>query len=93
MPLGTLAAIQRDHPDNQRSLTEVLKGWLNSHPDPSWEGLVRALRCPLVGAEMLANKLETNFCSEQKVDGPEEEECARLMPVWNFISITQYLSC
>ncbi len=67
VPPGTLEAIEQDHPNSKRRLTEVLKVWLNSLPDPSWEGLVQALRRPLVGEEVLANKLEMRFCLQKTV--------------------------
>ncbi len=70
VPDGTLEAIQLDHPDSQKRLMEVLKVWLNTRPDPSWEGLVQALRRPLVGAETLANKLEMKFCLQTTVEPP-----------------------
>ncbi len=67
VPPGTLEAIEQDHPNSKRRLMEVLKVWLNTLPDPSWEGLVQALRRPLVGAETLANILEMKFCLQQTV--------------------------
>ncbi len=70
VPPGTLEAIEQDHPSSKRRLTEVLKVWLNTLPDPSWESLVQALRRPLAGAETLANKLEMKFCLQMTVEPP-----------------------
>ncbi len=49
---------------------EVLKGWLNTRPDPSWEGLVQALRRRVVEEETLAKELEMKYCPQQTVSPP-----------------------
>ena len=47
---GKLTQIESNHPkDSLRCLTETVNAWLQNSPNPSWRGLVSALRSPSLG--------------------------------------------
>ncbi len=50
-------------------LRDMLIEWLSASPDPSWEGLIAALRHPIVGKETLARQLETKCCTQASPQG------------------------
>ena len=54
----TLVQIEYNYPrDPFRCLTEVIKAWLRSNPQSSWQGLASALRSPLVDRFNLATEI------------------------------------
>ncbi len=55
---GTLDAMKGPYKPKD-CLRDMLKEWLNTSPDPSWQSLIQALRSPIVGQESLARRLET----------------------------------
>ena len=63
-----LDSIQAQFPDHTRQLLEMLKTWLTTNR--SWKTLVDALRSRSVGANQLADDLETKYClvEETEVD-------------------------
>ncbi len=56
---GTLGAMKGPFKEPKDCLRDMLKEWLNTSPDPSWQSLIRVLRSPIVGQESLARRLET----------------------------------
>ncbi len=62
---GTLDAIKGPYKSHKDCLRDMLKEWLNTSPDPSWQSLVRVLRSPIVGKESLANSLEAEYCPQE----------------------------
>ena len=65
---GTLDSIQEDCTATQNRLREMLKAWLNTGDNPSWNTLIDALKSPLVGASQLAAALETKYCSVERTE-------------------------
>ncbi len=68
---GTLDGIKGPFKDHRDCLRDMLKKWLNTSPGPSWEGLVQALRSPIVGKVGLASQLEAKFCTQEGGRPPE----------------------
>ncbi len=68
---GTLDAIKGPFKDHRDCLRDMLKKWLNTSAAPSWEGLVQALKSPIVGKVGLANELEAKFCTQEGRRPPE----------------------
>ncbi len=64
---GILDAIKGPYKVHEDCLRDMLKKWLNTSPDPSWQSLIEALRSPIVGKEPLARHLETKYCKEGSV--------------------------
>ncbi len=62
---GTLEAIKAPFKGHKDCLMDMLKEWLNTCPDPSWQNLIRALRSPIVGKDTLASHLEAKYCTQQ----------------------------
>ncbi len=70
MSPGTLDAMKvGTYKEPKHCLRDVLKEWLSTSPDPSWEGLVAALKDPIVGKGALARQLETKYCSHEVSSG------------------------
>lgn len=67
---GTLDRIRTQFPDPKDQLVEMLKTWLTTSDNPSWETLIHALRSRSVGASQLATVLETKYylAEETEVD-------------------------
>ena len=57
-----LDSIQAQIPDPKRQLLEMLKVWLTTSDNTSWKILTDALRSRSVGANQLAEHLETKYC-------------------------------
>ncbi len=62
---GTLDATKAPFKEHEDCLRDMLKKWLNSSPDPSWQSLIQVLRSPIVGKEPLASHLETKYCTQE----------------------------
>ena len=63
---GTLDGIKRDFPNPRDQLLEILKTWLRTSYNRSynhrWKTLLDALRSRSVGASQLADHLEAKYC-------------------------------
>lgn len=56
--LDEIKAANQNDEDSASSITEVVKGWLNSgRDDHTWATVAKALRSPMVGCAELADKL------------------------------------
>ena len=65
---GTLDNIQAQFPDPKRQLLEMLKTWLTTSDNTSWNTLTDALRSQSVGASQLAGVLETKYCVAEETE-------------------------
>ncbi len=69
-PPGILDAIKvGTYKEPTDCLKDMLYEWLNTSPDPSWEGLIAALKDPIVGKDHLARQLELKYCPQQAPPG------------------------
>ncbi len=62
---GTLDAIKGPYKGHKDCMRDMLKEWLNTSADPSWQSIIQALRSPIVGKEPLANHLESKYCTQE----------------------------
>ncbi len=69
MSSGTLDAMEGPYKRPRDCLRDMLKEWLSTSLDPSWEGLIAALRHPVVGKETLARQLEAKHCTQAPPEG------------------------
>ena len=54
--------------DVRKKLFEIMKRWLNeTHPAPTVNALVAALRAPFIGENWIANKIEAAFTPSLKL--------------------------
>ncbi len=60
---GILDTMKGPSKEPKSCIMDMLKHWLKSSPDPSWEGVVAALRHPIVSNEALAKRLEDKYCT------------------------------
>ncbi len=56
------------HKEPMDCMMDMVKEWLNTS-EPSWEGLIAALRHPLVGKLALAGQLEDKYCKQAPPQG------------------------
>ena len=65
IPHTTLDCLKQNHSDPSDLMCEVLKYWFKTavDPRPSWEGVVAALRSPIVDKKYIAEKLESMYCA------------------------------
>ena len=93
--MTVLDRIKLDEPDTKSRYTEMLKEWLKLiHPMPSWEGLMEALKQPLVNCSDLALRI-----AEKHLSGTLGTKSLSCSPVDNFftavedsiISVTSHL--
>ncbi len=89
MDPGTLDGIEGPYKRPRDCLREMLKEWLSTSPDPSWEGLIAALRDPVVGKHTLARQLETKYCT-QGSDPPTGKE---MVIYWELVAKFFVLFC
>ncbi len=61
----TLDAIKGPYKGHTDCLRDMLKEWLYTSPDCSWQSLIRVLRSPIVGKEPLASHLESIYCPQE----------------------------
>ena len=66
---GALDRIRAQFTDPRDQLMVMLKTWLNSGDNPSWNVLTEALRSRSVEAGQLAGVLETKYCLEERTKG------------------------
>lgn len=55
---------------------EMLKTWLKTSKQPTWQNIVGALKSRVVGEPRLASDIETEYCTTPKASGqtkPEEQ--------------------
>ncbi len=71
---GTLDAMKGPHKEPMDCMMDMLKEWLSTSPDPSWEGLIAALRHPVVAKQALARQLEAKYCTQAP---PQGKLCGR----------------
>ncbi len=57
------------HKEPKDCMMDMVKEWLSTSPDPSWEGLIAALRHPVVGKVALARQLEAKYCTQAPPQG------------------------
>ena len=63
MTADDLDVIQKANDDPKVCLREMLRQWLSGmDPESSWEGLIAALRKPVVNYPALASEIEQKFC-------------------------------
>ena len=68
MPPEKLDEIKSEHKDPRNCFLEVLNEWLKGlDPEPTWEGLAKALRSKSVGEDALAGQIETSHCQTDEV--------------------------
>ncbi len=60
---GTLDAMKGPQKPPKDCLRDMLKKWLTTSPNPSWQDLIEALKSPLVGQDALARELQSKYCS------------------------------
>ena len=65
---GTLDSIQAQFSDPKRQLVEMLKTWLTTSDNTSWNTLTDALNSRSVGASELASVLETKCCLVEETE-------------------------
>ena len=44
-------------------MCEVLKTWLKTSVNPTWEAVVAALRSPIAGEKNVAAEMESKYCT------------------------------
>ncbi len=62
---GTLDAMKGRSKGHKDCLRDMLKDWLNTSPDPSWQSLIQVLKSPIVRKNALASHLEAKFCIQE----------------------------
>ncbi len=70
---GTLDAIKSPNKEHRECMREMLNEWLTNSPDPSCDGLITALRDPVVGKESLARDLRAACCTQEPHQGKSEQ--------------------
>ena len=73
VPTSFLKIIARKHKDDsQQAFTELMTEWMEqTDPEPSWAGIVEALRSRSVGEGRLADCVERNMNRQRKqTDNP-----------------------
>ena len=66
--IGTLKSIRTEFSAPKHQLREMLNAWLTTGDNPCWKTLIDALRSKMVGANQLADTLETKY---SPVEGTE----------------------
>ena len=75
---GTLDKIRAQFTDPGDQLLEMLKTWLNTGDNPSWNVLTEALRSRSVAKSMLAGILETKYCLVESTKGMSTSRSGKL---------------
>ncbi len=79
MSPGTLNAMKvGTYKEPKHCLRDMLSEWLSTSPDCSWEGLIAALKDPIVGHGALARQLETKHCTQEPPPGKPEHSPRRV---------------
>ena len=66
--IGTLDSIRVQFADPKHQLLEMLKAWLTTSDNTTWEILTNGLRSQSVGAVQLAGELENKYCLVKKAE-------------------------
>ena len=66
---GTLDSISMQFSRPRDQLLEMLKTWLTTANDPSWQTLIDALGKDSVGASQLGRRLEAKYCNVERPEG------------------------
>ena len=66
---GTLDSIRAQFSRPRDQLLEMLKTWLTTGNDPSWQTLTDALGKDSVGASQLAHSLKAKYCNVERPEG------------------------
>ena len=74
---GTLDRIRAQFTDPRDQLLEMLKTWLSSGDNPSWNILTEALRSQSVAKSALAGVLETKYCLVERTKGNFTSSCGK----------------
>ena len=69
--MSTLDCIKVQYDDPGDQLREVVKAWLTSTDNPTWEGVIEALKSPVIDDSLLAMELQQRYCfsGQTPVDG------------------------
>ena len=62
VPVGKLDGIVRQYPDPSDQLREILKAWLRTSGQQTWQTLADALKSRIVGEPTLASDIEAKYC-------------------------------
>ena len=65
--LGSLDSIKVQYTDPRDQLREVIKTWLTTSKNPTWEVIVEALKSPIVEEGRLAMDLQQKYCSSSQL--------------------------
>ena len=63
LDVGSLDSIKFQYNDPGDQLREVIKRWLTTSETPTWEAIVEALKCPVIGEVLLSMELQQKYCS------------------------------
>ena len=66
--IGTLDSILTQFADPKHQLLEMLKAWLTTSDNTTWNTLTNALRSESVGAGQLSGELEKKYCLVKKAE-------------------------
>ena len=66
--IGRLESIQVQFSDPECQLLEMLKTWLTTSENTSWQTLTDALKSRSVGASQLAGEVEKKYCLVKKAE-------------------------
>ena len=69
--VGSLDRFKVQYTDRGDQLLEVIKTWLTTSKNPTWEAMFEALKSPVIGEGRLAMELQQKYCSsgQQPMDG------------------------
>ena len=69
--VSTLDCIKVQYDDPGDQLREVVKVWLTSIENPTWGGMIEALKSPVIDDTLLARELQQKYCfsCQTPVDG------------------------
>lgn len=64
-----LNSVMVQYPDPRDQLREVIKTWLTTSENPTWEVIVEALKSPVIEEGRLAMDLQQKYCSSSQPPG------------------------
>lgn len=67
--MGSLDRFKVQYTDSRDLLREVIKTWLTTSDNPTWEAMAQALKSPIIEESRLAMELQQKYCSSGPVDG------------------------
>ena len=62
LSMGTLDSIMKQYSNPSDQLREVVKAWLRTATQRTWQTLAEALKSRMVGEQRLASDIETKYC-------------------------------